>query len=227
MNSVRLYIILILLFLSPVILFAQDNAVFESWNGFSVSYEVINDFELQINQELRISDNLMSLSDYIAEIEAAYDISKHWSFGLGYRIQKEWDIEDGDHWSSRYYTSVQYDFDIERFRIKFREQYQLEPAWYGASEWSYFNFSTLRHKLSIDYNIKGIKLNPFAEMEFYQSLNHPIQNRIIKSRYTVGIEFPLIDDLDLELMFRYQNRQDGLRKPKQQYISGLSLKFDF
>lgn len=225
MNSIKRHILFVFLAF-PSLLMSQTNPVFESWNGLSVSYELMDDFELQINQEIRFSDNLHRLSDYITEIEGEYDMSKHWSFGLGYRIQREWDFEDGDHWSSRYYTSLQYDFNIERFKIKFREQYQLEPAWYGESQWSYFSFSTLRHKLSIEYNIKGIKLNPFAEVEFYQSLNHPIQNRIVKSRYTTGLEFPIADKVDMELMFRYQNRYDGLRKPKQAFISGISLKIN-
>lgn len=225
MSKRKQYIVLAFLF-APFFLQAQTNQVFESWNGLSVSYELLDDLELQLNQELRFSDNLQSLSDYLTEIEASYDITKHWSYGLGYRIQREWDLEDGNHWSTRYYTSIQYDFDVERFRIKLREQYQFEPAWNGASEWSYFNFSTLRHKLSIEYNIKGIKLNPFADMELYQSLNHPIQNRLVKTRYTVGLEFPLADKLDMELMFRYQNRHDGLRKPKQEYIGGISLKLN-
>lgn len=226
MNSLKRHILSVF-FAFPTLLMSQTNQVFESWNGLSVSYELIDDLELKVNQEIRFSDNIQRLSDYITEFEGEYDISKHWSFGLGYRIQRKWDLEDGNHWSSRYYSNVKYDFDIQRFRVKFREQYQLEPAWYGASEWSYFNFSTLRHKLSIDYNIKGIKLNPFVEMEFYQSLNHPIHNRIVKTRYTMGFEFPIADKLEMEFMFRYQNRYDGLRKPKQEFISGILLKIDF
>ena len=196
MNRTLFHIIFLFLFFIESISLSAQVRDFGSWNSLSVSYEVFDDFELKLNQELRFGNNLAYLTDYLTEVEVGYDISKHFQFGLGYRIQRERDFEDTPHWAERYYSNIQYGFKIDRFKVKFREQYQYEPAWYGNSEWSYFSFSYLRHKFSIDYNIKGNKLNPFVDLELCQILNHPVRNSIIKQRYTVGVEYPVTKFLD-------------------------------
>jgi hypothetical protein len=44
----------------------------------------------------------------------------------------------------------------------------------------------LRYRFGLDYNIRGIKLTPFASAEFYQKLSSGLFS---KSRYTIGAEY--------------------------------------
>lgn len=224
MNSLVRNILFLCLGLLLCMCLSAQNKDFASWNSFSLSSEVLKDVEVSLNQELRFTNNASYLSDYLTEIEADYKMSKQWKAGVGYRIQRSSDFEDGTYWTQRYYCYAKFTHKFDRLRVKFREQYQFEPAVITSSEWSYYSFSYLRHKLGVEYNINNFKMNPFVDVELYQSLNNPVQNGIVKQRYTVGFDYPLMKNLDIELMFRYQHRQDFMRKPKDDFICGVSLK---
>jgi opacity protein-like surface antigen len=60
--------------------------------------------------------------------------------------------------------------------------------------------------LSVSYDIKKSKFEPYAEVEVYNQLDNAM--KFDKIRYTVGTDYKVTKDAKLTLFYRYQDYND-------------------
>ena len=80
--------------------------------------------------------------------------------------------------------------------------------------------NVLRSRLLVEYNIKPIKLSPYASVEMYHS-----GSGLDKTRYTVGAQYKITKKHSVEAYYRYQDRSD--EDEVDGNIIGVSYKFKF
>lgn len=225
-KHLRYFILFIVLLLfAEIHLWAQAKD-FESWNTIEIKKSINEKFAVKAEQELRVNQNASALKKYIAVFGTEYMVCSYLKVKAHYRLTYNWDLEDGNTLNSRLYFDLQTKYKIHRFKFKFRERYQYKMPTYGSKEFALYPFHHLRHKLSIAYNIPNSKMEPFGEIELYQSLNNPVQNGIDKQRYTLGIELPIDKRFSMSVFYRYQKRNDYYRKPLKSYILGAEISID-
>ncbi|MCR4613429.1 MAG: DUF2490 domain-containing protein [Bacteroidaceae bacterium] len=62
----------------------------------------------------------------------------------------------------------------------------------------------LRSKLTIEYNVKGVPLNPFASVDYGCGLNYSTS----KWKYTVGLDWKITKTNKFTIFYRYQHEND-------------------
>ncbi len=138
-------------------------------------------------------------------LSAEYSPSKRWSFQLKETVQyshycegdsinqTEWRFNDDDELYSR----------IDRKAVEAKDRF------------------VLRSKLTVEYNIKGIPLNPFASVDYGCGLNYTAN----KWKYSVGADYNINKQNRLTLYYRFQTEDDD--DEPNGHIVGLGYKVKF
>lgn len=210
-------IIILALIVHAGIVNAQEQD-FQNWNNISVSKEIVNDLTASFEQELRLNNNASDIKDYITVLGAEYKINKYVKARGLYRLTVSNDIEKGSSMEHRWYGDAMLRYKLDRINFGYRCRYQLSYEDFDVNRWHH-----LRNRFSVKYDIPKSKILPYAQYEFYYSLNDPIQNNIEKTRYTFGVEYGLTDYLNLSTYYRIQKRRAYGSKPYDRYIVGISV----
>jgi len=226
MNKSLASIVVLLICLAPTLLLAQVED-FQSWNSVSIDWKLNKDFTASAEQEIRFVDNASRLGEYISVVGFQYKVTSWLRMGAAYRLTLNYDLEDQAYPDHRIYTDLNFRIKPGRFTLGYRARYQIVFQQFISDNYSNFNPQHLRHKFSAKYNISKTPLYPFAEFEFYQSLNNPAENSIQKTRYTGGLGYPITDYATLEVYYRFVEKSFRFIKPKQEYVLGFSLGFSF
>ena len=79
----------------------------------------------------------------------------------------------------------------------------------------------LRNKFTVEYNIKGLPLNPFASVDFGVGLS----KSTFKQKYTAGLDFNINKQNRLTTWYRFSHEDDD--DEPNGHLVGLSYKFEF
>lgn len=202
-------------------LFGQEKD-FQNWNKISIEKEVIDDLSISLDQEVRLHNNASALKDYISVIGGSYRINKYAKVQGLYRLTVSNDFEEGTSYNHRWYADAMLRYRYARFIFGYRCRYQMAYEDYNINRWHH-----IRNRFSVKYDIPKSKILPYAQYEFYYSLNNPIQNSIEKTRYTFGLEYALTKDIDVSAFYRIQKRRNYGSKPYDRYILGISASYSF
>jgi len=207
---------------------AQETKVvsdFEQWTSIGLSTKLTKNWELSFEQNFRFTNNASQFDIYFSDLGFDYKINKHFYLGANYRFyqnkNKDGDFKTQHRWS----TDFTYKQKVSRFKVSYRLRFQNKDEDFYTSETSN-NLYNLRNRLSIKYNIKGIKLDPFIETELYRQILEINSSELSKLRWTIGLEYPLKKFGDIETFYRLDNELNQSNS-KDTYIIGLGYKFKF
>lgn len=218
----RFYIILCLSFFGFQNLDAQQND-FQAWPSLQVNLEVMNDFKLHLEEEVRFHENLTQVSRQINDLGASYRFNKHFKAGIFYRLEADWKNADEYIWRNGMYTDLSVRTDLSRFTLGYRLRFQSAKVERHSDD-RFFDGFRHRHKISAQYDVKGIPLVPFMDAELfvdYSARTHMINglrawaglDYTIKKTHTVSLKY----GIDQEI-----NTNDPLRS----YIIALGYTLD-
>lgn len=116
----------------------------------------------------------------------------------------------------------------ERWQYTYRPEKETERWDFDNSKWetkmrSGRGKNILRSRLQVEFDKKGLKIKPYANIEFYNKM------AIEKIRYTVGADFKLTKQHSFGAFYRYQqakNTDPDDYEPNMHYL-GLDYKFKF
>ena len=154
---------------------------------------------MTLKQSFRLENNSSFLYKYFTDSRIKYNYNKMLSVSIGFRyinereIENNWLADTNTENKNRYYSDLHIKQNIDRFNLSLRNRLQKQ----GVK--NDFN-NTFRQKLSIDYNIKKSKLKPIFSTEYF----YKKEEKINKIRYSLGLEYPIIKDLNLYLGYRFQ-----------------------
>jgi len=224
MNKLRVLILVFLLSSGHTKLWAQVED-FQIWNAVSLDWKLNKDITASAEQEIRFVNNSSRLGTYISVVGVQYKITSWFRIGAAYRLTLNYDLEDQSYPDHRIFTDLNFRFKPGRFTLGYRARHQIVFQQYLSDAITNYYPQDLRHRFSAKYNINKTPLYPFAEIELYQSLNHPVQNAVRRIKYTGGFGYPITDYANLELFYRLYDKSDLLRIPRKDYILGFSLNF--
>ena len=209
-----------LLFLLIPSVFSQTED-FQIWSKLAIKKKINKEISLIFQQDIRFQQNATLFKDYITFLGGQYSFNKKIKIRGIYRYTFSPTIEDGTINEHRFYADLMLRHKIDRFKFKYRGRYQVKSIDFDIYSMHYF-----RNRFTVEYNIPKIPLTPYAEYEFYFSLNNPVKNSIIRNRYTLGADYKISDIMSVYSYYRVIIRREYLRMPYNNYILGIGVKFD-
>ncbi len=153
-------------------------------------------------------------------------------------------VNEGDkkkyaqYWGTRHRFNVSLtgSYKISGLELSLRErwQYTYRPEYTVDERWSYYNEewdgeehtysakgkNVLRSRLQASYKFLDFPISPFANVEFYNSME------LEKVRYQIGADYKINKQHRLSLFYRYQTVNDDDDEPNRHAI-GLQYTFKF
>lgn len=223
MRSITLLIVLVA-FLSPQIGEAQSDDLeqFRSpqrrdvqlWTSVSINQRIGQKWQWKLRQDFRMDNNISQKKNIFTQAEIRYRLNDNMKIGGLYRYSnRREDQADRHRIGFKYY----YRYEWNRFQLNYRFYYQHEIQPNRLAE------NILRNRITINYNFKKSKFDPFIAVEQFFRLHHRV-NDTRAMRYTAGIDVALSKKLDLVLYYRYQ-MQVNRRDPLYMDIFGFKLNY--
>ena len=186
----------------------------QTWGSTKLSYELDDEWEFQVSQELRYSQYSSVLDQSLSDIGMNYQISEMLKLGLFYRFRYYPEEIDRRHEIFSNFTIKQKFDDIKisnrtRLHIKFRENKE--------------SINNLRNETSIAYRLFGI-LSPYISAEFFYRFLYNEGDRLTQGRYAVGLDIELTDTIELNVFFMREEEYNN-NKAINSNIIGFDLSF--
>ena len=185
------YITIIILLLSVLPLTAQDNLE----NSFSIelSKKIFPKFTITLEEDFRLRDNFQEIDRFSTTLEISYRVCNHLKAGGAYNLinynhpSKDWETRH------RYYFYLTGSYKLRRFTFSLRERFQSTYRVHVKETAKRANPKLyLRSRLKVEYDIRRSAFEPFASIEWYNTLNNPQGNSMDRLKYindTFGHEY--------------------------------------
>lgn len=218
----QIQILLVLLSAGLVSPSYAQNKDFQIWTGVSVQKEFTKKIQIGLEEQIRLSENATTISQYFTELTAGYKINKHISIAGNYRfIQKdELSVFETVH-------RLSFDFEltqkISRITLSLRPRFQQEfyPAWFYYEN-PLDPTQYLRNKLALEAKIVK-KLSLYFDSELYYQLNNPTGNVFDKVRYETGLQYKINKKNSINGFYMIQ-KQLNVSKADTDYVLGINYK---
>lgn len=133
----------------------------------SISKEFFKKLEISIVPQLRLRETFET-KEYFFDAGMEYQLIKHLSLGASYRYGINVTKKGNKEPFGRYSFDATTKFKLMRFEPSLRARYSNTDDY---SPDNLANTNYLRYKLGLDYNIKGLKLTPYASVEYFQNVD--------------------------------------------------------
>ena len=186
--------IFILPFILTIVTFQQTHGQqndFQFWPSVQLNLEVIKDLKLHVEEELRLHENISQFSRQISDIGMSYRLNKHVKAAVFYRIEADWKNADEYAWRNGIYGDVTFKYEPKRFSLGYRLRIQSSKVEMNEKQVYMLNGFRHRHKISAEYNIKGIPLSPFIEGELLIGNSSGKGSEILGYRSRIGVNYSL------------------------------------
>ena len=176
-----------------------------TWEGYDWDEQLIKVDEYNVNERYWRNRHRTSLG-----LSAEYSPNKRWSFQLKETVQ---------------YSHYCREDSINQYEYRWDEnddgdKYLPHPGIDRKSVDAKDRF-VLRSKFTVEYNIKGIPLNPFASVDYGCGLNYTAN----KWKYSVGADYTVNKKHKLTLYYRFQTEDDD--DEPNGHMLGMGYKFKF
>ncbi|MDI9879207.1 DUF2490 domain-containing protein [Flectobacillus longus] len=158
-----------------------------SWTGVSLEKKLNKHISLNANLQVRTTDNFTAVGSYVGEFGLGYKINKHWEVSAYYRFSKrqKWDkSEDAYIYKPfhRFYANIDYDRKISIFKLSYRLRYQdqFKDTDTGLEETK----SYLRNKIELAYPNKT-RFTPSISADFFYKIGEDFD----QIRYKAGVDY--------------------------------------
>jgi hypothetical protein len=185
-------IILILILLTNSFQSIAKTERFGTWLEFEVRKDFLNNFAFSLTPEFRFQDQF-NLDEYMIQGKLSYQPLKFLSLAGSYRLGTEIKSKGNVNYS-RIALDAQASHKFNRFEAALRTRYTNSSDSQEDEAGKYF-----RPRISLDYNIKGKKIAPFASYELFHNLN---TREAHKSRMDIGFSRSIRKLHRIELYYR-------------------------
>lgn len=188
-----------------------DNEV-EYRTSAGVKFLPVRNIKVYLTPELRF--DARGLDKCLLEGEVKYSPFKQLDLGGSYTYLANLKTNDPTEYAHRITVFAGVEHEVDRFTPSFR------IMWANYDEDDGGN-SYLRYKLKSDYNISGVKIDPYAAVELYQDLSG---GNLYKWRCSVGAKWRFTKKQSLELAYKLD---DFVDKDDLKHIVCLGYGFRF
>lgn len=217
-------IILLLNLLDTEHVFSQQQD-FRIWQTASVSVEFTKDLRFIVEEELRFRENASMMERQINDLGISYRINKYLRTSFFFRLEADWKNADVYVWRQGFYGDVALRIEPDRFTLAYRARIQsAKTEIYKEEAFSAGGFKH-RHKISAEYNIKGIPLAPFAEGELFISCYTGKYSEVTGVRAWVGMNYTPGKRHNLYVKYGIDSELNT-SDPLHAYVVGIGYEFN-
>jgi hypothetical protein len=185
------YLILLIILCSGDLRVDAQQKDFQAWPSLQVNIEVVNNFRLHLEEEIRFHENLSQVSRQINDAGVSYRFNKYLKAGIFYRLEADWKYSGEYAWRNGLYTDISARTNVNRFIIGYRLRLQSSKVERNDDESALFNGFRHRHKISAEYDIKGIPLVPFIDSELFVDYSAHNHSEIRGFRMWIGLDYSI------------------------------------
>ncbi len=221
MNRHSLFFLLLFLiplsFLQKVV--GQQND-FQFWPSVELNLEVIKDLKIQVKEEARFRENCTQISRQINEIGLSYKINKFFKAALFYRMEADWKNPDDYVWRNGFFADATFRYEPGRFTLGYRLRLHSSKIELNEKQAQWFDGIRSRHKITAEYNIKGIPLSPYAEGELFSGMAGSHGSSLWAYRAWAGFKYTLNKTHEFDLKYGI-DQELNVPDPLRAYIVAL------
>lgn len=223
-------VLVLVFFLSANNLFSQsDDSDLESWTSLGIKYKLNKKWSFDLEEQLRLKENISEIDEYFTEVNAKYAISKSVKIGGGARFIKE---NDNNGAIQGYEDKFRFHFDLtykhllkKKLSVKYRLRYQNKNELGISKENGDFASEHFRIKTTFLYDFKKWKLDPKVAAEIYYNVTENEENEFSKYRLTLGTDYNIKEIGALSIFYRI-DKQLNILNPKTRNIIGLKFVYE-
>lgn len=199
------------------------------WLSSGVKTNVFNDdFRVQALLEGRFYDN-GRYDKIFPELDVRYEITKWLKPSIDYRlIFNQSRIGHERTIGHRLCLNLNIDYDYDRFDFQFRARYQYSFVRLSNNSGYDPDFdNAFRIKPKIKYDIKGSKIDPLIEGEWFYNTNFgEFGKQFVKYRFAVGVDINLPDKQELSIKYRY-DYEFNVPNPWRSHVLSIGHSFEY
>jgi hypothetical protein len=218
------HFIWLLLAVLPVLSFSQSEDLerfrpeqrkdVQLWTSVGIKQRIGEHWQWRLVQGFRFDNNISQKKNFLTEATIVYRFRKDLRLAGLYRFSNRNEFETDRH---RFGAKLYYSKDIKRFSLNYRLYYQHEIETGKLAE------NQLRNRITVSYDIKKLKINPYIAAEHFFEFHHQ-GNETAAMRYTAGADIELTKKLGMTVYYRFQN-QLNRADPLHSNILGLKLSY--
>ncbi len=220
MMMIRRAVYIILCLLMPAVLYGQKTD-YGIWYEVKADKKIWKDLRFDLEASVRTDQNAARVETIYLEPGLRYKVNDYLAAGVYYRFIEQLEKDDQFHVRHRWFLQVRgtapsvYRFTIAaRYRIQQQFKTYVEdpddevPGWYH------------RVRFELDYDIKGIPLKPYVNVEMHSQIFNPNEYTIDKWRSMIGVEYTLNKKHTFGLEYIYNDSR--VTKPAYMNIVGVT-----
>ena len=204
-----------------------DTSDLESWNSLGLEYKLNKKWSFELEEQLRLDENISEIAEYFTQLETRYSITKKIDIGLGLRYIRENDNEgnvQGYENHFRYNVDALYKHKINDFTLKYRLRYQNKNELGVSSSDGDYAKQYLRLKAAVEYNFKNWKLDPKFAAEIFNRFENGDVDQYNKYRLTLGTDYKIKNFGKLGIFYRIE-KDINVAIPETTNIIGLKYTY--
>lgn len=194
------------------------------WTGVGLEKKLSKSFSVNLNTQVRFTDNVSILRAYLAEAGVTYKLTKHWDISVYYRYtgrRKKNDEETGYYYRPyhRFYADAAFDHKVWKlkfaYRLRYQNQFKDDNETGLEADGSY-----LRNKFEISYPNKS-RFTPYVSTDLF----HEIGNTFDQMRNKAGVEIEINKHHKVDVFGFTDYQLQGLQENR--FLMGLTYKVKF
>jgi hypothetical protein len=221
-GSFNLFLVAGLVFLAGITTQAQVNDA-GLWTSLSLEKRLNKKFSVELNQEVRLFENLSEVGSFYTEIGASYRLSKIFEASAGYRFINKRRLDDSYSIRHRFLVNLNARKKWGQVSSALRVRYQSQYRDVNSSEDGRIPENYLRTKLTFKYDLNK-RYQPVLSGETFFHLNH--EEGVLMDGYRIGaaLEYDLSKRSDVELGYLI-DREVQRNNPWTNYVITLSWNY--
>ncbi|MDB3907290.1 DUF2490 domain-containing protein [Crocinitomicaceae bacterium] len=207
-----------LLFLIPIKSWSQDlnTRGNELWTGISIKYKLNKKLQFNLDQQVRMSQNMQAIRSSFFEFGARYKWNKY----VSTKVQYRYTIRNEQRNVNRFTVDAiaKWKWKSADLKFSYRTRFQHAMVVYTGQPFTY-----LRNRLRMSYY--GFKrLEPFLSYENFFKFN--FHNEFRGNRYVLGCDVKLNKQMDLTLIYGI-DQEMNTKNPTSRNIFSAVLSYSF
>lgn len=186
------------------------------WTSITARQKIGKHWQWQLTEGYRMDNNISQVKNFLTEATIVYRFNKSFKTSVLYRYTNRGENEAD---RNRLGLKLYYSKEFDRLSVGYRFYYQHEMQANRLAE------NLLRSRITIDYNFKGWKIDPYVAVEHFFRIHYK-GNETVAMRYTAGVSMGVTKTLDLKLFYRFQ-QQMNVADPLNTDILGAGLTYTF
>lgn len=213
---------LLIWLLIPAALAAQDRD-FGIWYEVSAETKIYKSLRFDLETSIRTNENASNAETFYAEPGLRYKFNDFFSAGLYYRFIEQREKDDKFYARHRWFFQLKGSLPVKRFTLSARYRMQEQFKTFIEDPEDEFPQWYQRLRLELDYDIRGIPLQPYVNAEMQSLLFARNDIFIEKWRYMAGMEYTVNKrhTFGLEYIFNMSK----VSKPPYMNIIGITYSF--